>query len=99
MCIKQYNPKVSLADVSVRLGLENEVIHKQDDQKDGSVDFKTYLSLVGLKGSNTEMSSSVENVVSKACLRFSGEIQADNFRFCLPYVFINTGFIGFMLQI
>lgn len=37
---------------------------------------------LGLEGSAMERSE--EEVVSKTCFRLSGEIQASNFRFCLP---------------
>ncbi len=59
----------------------------------------SYLDFAGFAGSNTEVSPSVDRVLSKACLRFSGESQADSFRFCLPYVFRNSGFNGFMFAV
>lgn len=65
----------------------------------GLLSTSTYLIFVGFEGSKTETSPSVESVLSKACLWFSGESHAGTFRICFPYVFINNGFNGFMSQI
>lgn len=50
-----------------------------------------------MDSSKTETSEE-DGVLSKACLRSSGEIQADTFRLRLPYVFRYSGFTGFMFD-
>lgn len=73
---------------------------RRDQRVIRPVNLKKYLFLAGLAGgSKTEMSSSVERLLSKAFLWSFGEIHAEILRICFPYVLKNTDFAGSMTEL